>query len=240
MEAGWLSWLRITLLYKNRTNARGLLITEEKMSALFVLATSFFLVSCVLFNAVAQNIDPTCEPCAVLKCKNGQNCTREPVSKCPPLGVCRGKIVKDHCGCCDICVTTIGHKCRDDPEAYQEQVCGKGLRCVQVEESLGFEVGIEKRRSCRCEKEIRGCFDPVNKKNYRPGEIWTRGDFACEVCVCNSNGRPKCSSLRCRKTTCFDVKRVEDRCCAFCMKDDWSKGLPSYVYKKKSNNLILC
>lgn len=123
------------------------------MSAAGLLATSLFLASCFLLNAEAQSTDPTCEPCAFLKCKDGQNCTREPVVKCPPLGICRGKIVKDSCGCCDICVTTIGHKCRDDHEPYKEQVCGTGLRCVQVEESLsGFEVGIGKRRSCRCEK----------------------------------------------------------------------------------------
>ena len=68
------------------------------------------------------------------------------------------------------------------------------------------------------------CVDPVTKKSYRTGEIWTRGDFACTACVCKGYGQLNCWSIQCHIPGCKNPARVEGRCCKFCMENDGNKG----------------
>ncbi|XP_048585398.1 BMP-binding endothelial regulator protein [Nematostella vectensis] len=184
-----------------------------------ILVTGLILLTCVT-SAHARN---QCKPCNELRCKDGKDCEIVPLVACPPVRVCVGTVVKDECGCCDECMSTIGQKCDNVGNDSEVKRCAPGLKCVPGE-SGPYQVGIGAMPIRRCEKDADLCSDPVKKKSYRRGEIWVQDVFACNVCTCGAGGRMKCSSMQCNNMTCADSKHVEDRCCSFCKQEDWEKG----------------
>ena len=96
---------------------------------------SFLLASlCALISLPPST--SICLPCVKELCLDStQNCTLVPAFNCPAVDNCTAGVVKDECGCCDICAKTIGEKCHEEPASLEWQGrCATGLKCVPSEE----------------------------------------------------------------------------------------------------------
>ena len=69
---------------------------------------------------------PECSSCW---CDSAGDCP-DPKDSCPAVINCKTAVVKDKCGCCDVCLKSIGEPCRREPLERQDEKCDKGLICV--------------------------------------------------------------------------------------------------------------
>uniref|UniRef100_A0A1E1WVW6 Putative insulin-like protein growth factor binding protein n=1 Tax=Tityus obscurus TaxID=1221240 RepID=A0A1E1WVW6_TITOB len=76
--------------------------------------TIFMLLLCLCSFTTATR--PNCQRCELVRCANKVD------ADCP-VG-----IVREYCGCCDVCAKNIGERCRSPRNPYG--ICGVGLRCV--------------------------------------------------------------------------------------------------------------
>lgn len=191
---------------------------------------SFLTLVVTLFVSTSLPVcHSVCLPCYKEVCLgSAQNCTLVPAVTCPETNHCRAGVVKDKCGCCNICAKLIGEKCHEEPASFEWQGgCARGLKCVAGLEGTAatFEgLQISNHVISRCEPASQECRDPVTGISYRAGALWSHGNFACATCVCSRDGRPTCSRITCNNPECGEDKRLEGRCCAFCVKEDWDRG----------------
>lgn len=187
-----------------------------------LLSLALLFMVCLSSDMVtAQTPMPECSYCW---CHNAGDCP-DPKDSCPAVRNCKTAVVKDKCGCCDVCLKSIGETCRREPLEREDEKCDKGLMCAPGNDAWYCDsMKPENVKVKRCEKEGKNkCFDLVTRKSYRVDEIWIRGDFACTACMCKRSGRLSCWAIQCNAPDCKNPARAEGRCCSFCSDTDWNK-----------------
>lgn len=203
---------------------------------IFIFSVSFLVVHLSYITAQTPNPIPSCPACW---CKSAGDCPN-PNYACPPVENCKTAVVRDKCGCCEVCLKAIGEQCRREPLEKEDAMCDRGLACKKSDDAWYCE-GMEPDniKVSRCEKEDKNrCYDLVTRKSYRTDEIWVRGDFACTACVCKRNGQLNCWGIQCNVPGCKRTARVEGRCCRFCLDTD-SKEECRYNGKQFFQNEII-
>jgi len=72
---------------------------------------------------------------------------------CPELGKCPMGVVKDFCGCCDVCAGRMGDRCQNTTEENPVYLpCGNDLVC-----KLRYDVPDSSESSCECNEEGEVC-----------------------------------------------------------------------------------
>lgn len=192
------------------------------MEKLYSFASALLVV--FLSCTTAQSPLPVLSDCSPCWCDSVGNCP-DPREVCPEILNCNTGVVKDKCGCCYVCLKSIGEMCKREPHQKDEERCDRGLQCLPGEDTWKCEdFKPENLKISRCEKMGKDrCYDLVTRKSYRNGEIWIRGDFTCTACECESSGQLYCWSIKCNVPRCKDPVRVEGRCCEFCLDSDAKK-----------------
>lgn len=91
-----------------------------------LLSSMLLFMVCLSCMVTAQTPMPECSSCW---CHNAGDCP-DPKDSCPAVRNCRTAVVKDKCGCCDVCLKSIGETCRREPLEREDEKCDKGLTCV--------------------------------------------------------------------------------------------------------------
>lgn len=114
-----------------------------------LLSSTLLFMACLPCMVAAQTIMPECSSCW---CDSAGNCP-DPKYACPVVRNCRTGVVKDKCGCCDVCLKSIGEPCRREPQEKQDEKCDRGLICVPGDDSWYCDnMKPENVKVKRCEK----------------------------------------------------------------------------------------
>ena len=129
---------------------RALFELFQVMAAMVSLLSSTLLfmayLSCM---ATAQTPMPECSSCW---CDSAGDCP-DPKDSCPAVRNCKTAVVKDKCGCCDVCLKSIGETCRREPLQVEDEQCDKGLLCAPGDDSWYCDnMKPENVKVKRCEK----------------------------------------------------------------------------------------
>lgn len=115
----------------------------------FLSSTALLLVYLSCITAQTPIPMPECSSCW---CDSAGNCPN-PKDVCPPVETCKTGVVKDRCGCCYVCLKSIGETCRREPFEKQDDLCDRGLTCVPGDDSWYCEnMKPENVKVRRCEK----------------------------------------------------------------------------------------
>ena len=119
------------------------------MKLRFLSSTSLLVTCLSCITAQAPIPMPDCSPCW---CDSAGNCP-DPRDACPPVKYCNTGVVKDNCGCCYVCLKSIGEPCRREPLEKQDEKCDRGLICLKGDDSWYCEnMKPENVKVSRCEK----------------------------------------------------------------------------------------
>ena len=111
-------------------------------------AISMALLIVIAHTTTSLTSATICAPC---ECDKHGNCSN-PTTSCPPVHNCSAGVVKDKCGCCDVCVRSIGEACRKEPQEKENEDCAMGLKCMHSEDAWYCEqLEPENVRVSRCE-----------------------------------------------------------------------------------------
>lgn len=115
-----------------------------------VTLTILLLVSVTFINS---RRNPTATPdCPACWCKSAGDCP-DPKYACPLVSNCKTAVVKDRCGCCDVCLKDIGEACRREPLEKEDAMCDKGLSCRRSDDAWYCEnMEPSNVKVSRCEK----------------------------------------------------------------------------------------
>ena len=114
-----------------------------------LLSSTLLFMACLSCTITAQSPMPECSSCW---CDSAGDCP-DPKDTCPAVRNCKTAVVKDKCGCCDVCLKSIGETCRREPQEKEDEKCDKGLTCVPGEDSWYCDnMKPENVKVRRCEK----------------------------------------------------------------------------------------
>lgn len=117
----------------------------------FFSSASLLVVFLSYITAQTPILVPDCSACW---CKSAGDCP-DPKYACPPVTNCKTAVVKDKCGCCDVCLKAIGEPCRREPLDTEEGLCERGLACKQSDDVWYCEnMEPDNVKISRCEKGL--------------------------------------------------------------------------------------
>jgi len=113
------------------------------------LSSTLLFMACLSFMATAQTPMPECSSCW---CDSAGDCP-DPKYSCPAVRNCKTAVVKDKCGCCDVCLKSIGEPCRREPLEREDEKCDNGLTCSPGDDAWYCDnMKPENVKVKRCEK----------------------------------------------------------------------------------------
>lgn len=120
------------------------------MEKLYSFASALLVV--FLSCTTAQSPLPVLSDCSPCWCDSAGNCP-DPREVCPEILNCNTGVVKDKCGCCYVCLKSIGEMCKREPYQKDEERCDQGLQCLPGEDTWKCEdFKPENLKISRCEK----------------------------------------------------------------------------------------
>ena len=116
-----------------------------------LLSLALLFMICLSCMVTAQTPIPMPE-CSSCWCHSAGDCP-DPKDSCPAVRNCKTAVVKDKCGCCDVCLKSIGETCRREPQDREDEKCDKGLICVPGDDAWYCDnMKPENVKVKRCEK----------------------------------------------------------------------------------------
>ena len=133
------------------TSKTSLLFQFVKAMTAFALSASLLVLSLSFVPTKASNPIQDCPACW---CKSAGDCP-DPKYACPPTTNCKTAVVKDKCGCCDVCLKAIGEPCRREPFEKQDEMCDRGLACMKSDDEwYCASMEPDNFKVSRCEKGL--------------------------------------------------------------------------------------